>query len=246
MRTTALSPKQRALLVAGIFAVPPAVVLGLVALLGGPIVAVVVFVVVLAALGALAWYGGERRALARLGGTRADPIAHARLINLVEGLAIGAGVNQPHLVVVDDPALNAMAVGLDAHKATLVVTSGLLAELNRIELEGVLAEELTQIRQLDILPATVAVGTFGLGAGLAVPPERDTAGDLAAVALTRYPPGLLAAFEKMESKGTAVKSSPSSLAHLWLAEASSAPAAGGHRSSARLPLAERIEALREL
>jgi heat shock protein HtpX len=207
----------------------------------------VVFVVVLVGLGALAWYGGDRRALGAIGGSVADPVVHARLINLVEGLAIGAGVHQPRLVVVDDPALNAMAFGRDTQRATVVVTSGLLEGLNRIELEGVVAEELAQIRQLDILPATVAVGTFGLGASLAVPTGRAAAADLAAVALTRYPPGLLAAFEKMAAKGTAVRSVPGSVAHLWLADARSTSSAT-HRgaTSSRPPLSERIEALREL
>ena len=69
------------------------------------------------------------------------------------------------------------------------VTAGLLSELDRIELEAVLAEELIQIRRRETLPATVLVGTFGIGRALALPPDRDAEMDQAAVALTRYPPG---------------------------------------------------------
>ncbi len=144
--------------------------------------------------------------------------------------------------MVDSPGLNALASGSRASRAILGVTTGLLSELDRVELEGVLAEELTQIRRNETLPATVLVATFGLGRGTAVLPDRDARADQAAVALTRYPPGLAAALEKIEAKGAVVDNQPSYMAHLWLADPrSQAPAERG-----RLPLRERIEALREL
>jgi heat shock protein HtpX len=89
---------------------------------------------------------------------------------------------------------------------------------------------------------TVLAATFGLGSRVAIPPDRDTKADLAAVALTRYPPALASALEKLETKGSAVPGQPTYLAHLWLADPNDAPP--GARG--RLPLRERIEALREL
>ena len=152
-----------------LFAAVPAVVLGAVGLLAaGPSSAAVVLVVVAAALAAWARFGGERRVLAAIGGRDADPVADARLWNLAEGLSIGAGVRQPRLRVIDSPGLNAMAAGTRPNRAIVGVTAGLLAELDRIELEAVLAEELIQVRRQETVPATVLAATFGLGRGLAV------------------------------------------------------------------------------
>ena len=123
------------------------------------------------------------------------------------------------------------------------VTTGLLTELDRIELEAVLAEELIQIRRRETLPATVLVATFGVGRALALPGDRDAQADQAAVALTRYPPALASALEKLEAKGAAVAGQPAS---------HGPPVAGRSRARppaprrGRLTLRERIEALREL
>jgi heat shock protein HtpX len=229
--------------VIALFAAGPALVLGVVALLvGGPIVGAVVLVVVAAVLAAWARFGGERRVLASIGGRDADPVMDARLCNLAEGLSISAGLRQPRLIVIDSPGLNSMAAGIRPNQAVVGVTSGLLTELDRIELEAVLAEELMQIRHRETLPATILVATFGVGRSLAIPGDRDAQADQAAVALTRYPPALAAALDKLEAKGAAVTGQPASLAHLWLADPS--PTAAPRRG--RLSIPERIEALREL
>jgi heat shock protein HtpX len=218
---------------------------------------VVVFVVVAAGLGGWARFGGDRRALGSVATRPADPVADARALNLIEGLSVGAGVRQPRLLVVDTPGLNAMASGTTPDRATVVVTSGLLGELSRIELEAVLAEELTLIRHREIVPATVLAATFGLGRGIGLPGDRDTRADTAAVTLTRYPPALAAALEKVEAKGAQVAGVPGSLRHLWLADPAG-PAPGGPPATpggsgrgpgalrGRVALPERIEALREL
>jgi heat shock protein HtpX len=238
-----VTPQTRAALVVALFAAGPAVVLGAAAwAAGGLISGAVVLVAVAVALILWARLGGERRVLASIGGRDADPIVDARLWNLAEGLSISAGVRQPHLRVVDSTGLNAMAAGVRPNRATVAVTAGLLTELDRMELEAVLAEELIQVRRHETLPATVLAATFGLGRGLAIPADRDAQADLAAVALTRYPPALASALEKLEAKGTAVPGQAASLAHLWLADPG--PAASSRRG--RLPIRERIEALREL
>ena len=162
--------------------------------------------------------------------------------NLVEGLSIGAGVHQPRLRVIESRGLNAVAAGTSPTRAVLGVTSGLLAELDRIELEAVLAEELVQIRRNETFPGTVLAATFGLGRGRAYPADRDIQADQAAVALTRYPPALAAALEKIEGKGAEVSGQGSYMALLWLADPGGVDAPG----RGRLPLRDRVEALREL
>ena len=72
------------------------------------------------------------------------------------------GSPQPRLYVVDDPAPNAFATGRDPRHAALAVTSGLLEKMNRIELEGVVAHELSHIKNYDILVSTLAVTLVGV------------------------------------------------------------------------------------
>ena len=241
-----MTSDPRAVRIAATFAVPPALVAGVVAgVLGGAITAVVVFAALLVALMTWARYAGERaveRGLAALGATRADPVGDARLANLVDGLSMSAGLAPPRLEVVEADGLNALAAAGKAGKGVIAVTTGLLRELELIELEAVLAELLVQIRRGDAVPATMTVGTFGLGRRLAAPAERDALADQAGVALTRYPPALAAALEKIETKGAEVPGSPPAMAHLWVAD----PGGADQRDPARLPLSERIEALREL
>jgi heat shock protein HtpX len=238
-----VTPGARAARAAAPFVVVPALVAGVVVgVASGAVFGIVAFVAVAAALALWCSMAGDRRVLARVGGRDADPKRDARLCNLVEGLSISAGVRQPRLMVIDSPGLNALAAGSKPSRAVLGVTTGLLSELDRVELEGVLAEELAQIRRNETVPATVLVATFGFGRGTAVPADRDARADQAAVALTRYPPGLAAALEKIEAKGAVVDSQPSYMAHLWLAD----PRSGVPADRGRLPLRERIEALREL
>jgi heat shock protein HtpX len=223
--------------------VVPALVAGVVVLaVAGIIAGVVVLVVVAAVLGLWADLAGDRLVLARIGGRDADPYRDARLCNLVEGLSIGAGLKQPRIKVLDSPGLNAMASGTSTSRAVLGVTSALVSELDRIELEAVLAEELVQIRRGETLPATVVVATFGLTKSWAILADRDAQADQGAVGLTRYPPALASALEKIESKGAIVAGQPSYMAHLWLAD----PRGPEATARGRLLLRERIEALREL
>ena len=136
----------------------------------------------------------------------------------MRGSASGRACTSPGFAVIESRGLNAVAAGTSPARAVLGVTSGLLAELDRIELEAVLAEELVQIRRNETLPGTVLAATFGLGRGRAYPADRDIEADQAAVALTRYPPALAAALEKIEAKGAEVPGQGSYLAVLWLAD----------------------------
>ena len=81
--------------------------------------------------------------------------------NTVENLSITAGLPMPQIYVVDDPSPNAFATGRDPEHAALAATTGLLALLNKSELEGVIAHELSHIGNRDMLVSTVAVVLVG-------------------------------------------------------------------------------------
>ena len=83
------------------------------------------------------------------------------LYTVTENLAITAGLPKPKLYVIDDPAPNAFATGRDEHHAVVCATTGLLAVLSRVELEGVIAHELSHIKNRDMLLMTVAVVLAG-------------------------------------------------------------------------------------
>ncbi len=83
------------------------------------------------------------------------------LWNAVENLSITAGLPMPKLYVIDDPSPNAFATGRDKEHAAVAVTSGLLGLLNKNELEGVIAHELSHIGNRDILLGTVVVVLVG-------------------------------------------------------------------------------------
>jgi heat shock protein HtpX len=226
-----------------LFALLPAVVAGVVVGVAvDAIVGVIVGVVLAGGLGAWARLGGDRRVRSLIDGREADPRREARLCNLVEGLSISAGVRQPQLRVIDSPGLNVLAAGTSPARGVIAATTGLLAELNRVELEAVLAEQLVRLRHGETLPGTVLAATFGIGRSRAITSDMDALADQGAVALTRYPPALAAALEKMDAKGTQVGGIPEVLSPLWMADPTGATPLG----RGRLPLRERIEALREL
>ncbi|MFA6414566.1 MAG: M48 family metalloprotease [Candidatus Paceibacterota bacterium] len=83
------------------------------------------------------------------------------LYTVTENLAITAGLPKPKLYVIDDPAPNAFATGRDEAHAVVCATTGLLAMLTRPELEGVIAHELSHIKNRDILLMTIAVVLAG-------------------------------------------------------------------------------------
>ncbi|HET9692129.1 MAG TPA: hypothetical protein VFP61_13335, partial [Acidimicrobiales bacterium] len=134
-----MSSRAREAVMVAAFALPPAFVLGLVGLVAGPVVALVVFVVVAAAIAAWVVRGADARVRRAIGGHPADPQAHARPVNLLEGLSFTAGLRPPELVVVDEPGANLAVWGRRPQGAVVAVTAGLLAALPRIELEGALA-----------------------------------------------------------------------------------------------------------
>ena len=105
-----------------------------------------------------------------LGMTGAEPITKAEapeLYNVVENLAITAGLPMPKVYIMHDPSPNAFATGRDPEHAVVAATTGLLALLDRTELEGVMAHEMSHIGNRDMLVMTVAVVLAGFVAMLA-------------------------------------------------------------------------------
>jgi len=95
---------------------------------------------------------------------RAREVQHEEnpeLYHIVENLCITAGLPMPKIYIIDEPAPNAFATGRDKEHAVVAVTRGLLEKLNRTELEGVIAHELSHIGNRDILLSTVIVVLVG-------------------------------------------------------------------------------------
>jgi heat shock protein HtpX len=230
----------------------------------------------------------------------ADPQEFQRLHNLVEGLCIAGGLPKPRIYVIDDPAPNAFATGRNPKNGAIAVTTGLLEKMNRVELEGVVAHELSHIRNYDILVSTLAVTLVGsvailtdvtirmmwwnggrvsrqgdhnngsnpfalIGFALlvlaplfaklmqaAISRRRESLADVSACQLTRYPPGLIAALEKLRDDTTVTHSASMATAHMWIEQPMSGVGDAGKLGrvhglfDTHPPLDERIALLREL
>jgi heat shock protein HtpX len=230
----------------------------------------------------------------------ADPQEYRRLYNLVEGLCIASGLPQPRIYVIDDPAPNAFATGRNPKHAAIAVTTGLLEKMNRVELEAVLAHELSHIRNYDILVSTLAVTLVGAIALLAdvvirmmwwnggrvrrsgdqdnrnnplalvgfallilapifaklmqaaISRQRETLADVSACQMTRYPPGLVSALEKLRDDCTVTHSASTATAHLWIEQPLAGVGDDGRLGwlhklfSTHPPMDERIALVREL
>jgi len=113
----------------------------------------------------IAYFAGASMVLSMMGAKLATKPDHTHYINSVEGLAIAAGIPNPKCYVIQDSALNAFATGRDPKHAAVTVTTGLMAKLNKQELEGVIAHEIAHIKNFDIrtmLIASVLVGVVTL------------------------------------------------------------------------------------
>jgi heat shock protein HtpX len=238
----------------------------IVLLFGGGWVGVVIAFVIAMALAWGSYYNSDKIAIAASRAQPADETEYRRYHNLVEGLCIAAGLPKPRLYVVDDPAPNAFATGRNPKHAALAVTTGLLDVMNRVELEGVIAHELSHVKNYDILVTTIAVTAVGtialisdiglrfafwgglsgrrdnngdsgpLGAVIAIASlavlmlapfagylmqmamsrNREYLADASGVQLTRYPPGLISALEKLRDDQAVVHHATKATAQMWI------------------------------
>src|SRR6266542_664488 len=96
--------------------------------------------------------------------SRARPVTaeeQPRLHNVVEGLSIAAGLPKPAVYIVPEQAPNAFATGRDPEHSSIAVTQGLLDTMNRVELEGVIAHEMSHVKDRDILLGTIVATLVG-------------------------------------------------------------------------------------
>ena len=123
-------------------------------------------VIVGAVAAAIAWFGGSNVLLAFSGARKIEKSDHQQLFNVVDELSIAAGMaGPPDIYVIDDPSPNAFATGRDPEHAAVAITTGLLNKLTRDELQGVMAHELSHVRNYDIRFATIVgvlVGSIAL------------------------------------------------------------------------------------
>ena len=113
----------------------------------------------------VSYFAGDKLILAQSQARELGPSEEPQLRNIVETLAIGLGIPAPKIYVIDDSAPNAFATGRDPQHASIAVTRGLLDKLDRTELEGVIAHELSHVGNRDIrvmVLVVVLVGTVAL------------------------------------------------------------------------------------
>jgi len=108
------------------------------------------------------YYSSDKIVLAISHARPASKEEYPYLYNIVEGLALAAGLPAPRCYVIDDTAPNAFATGRNPEHSVICVTTGLLQKMNRLELEGVIAHEMSHIKNYDVLLQTVAVVMVGI------------------------------------------------------------------------------------
>jgi len=124
---------------------------------------VILYVAVFLSIGmnVFGYWNSHKLVLKMSGAKPADEREYRELHNVVENLAITAGLPKPKIYIINDPAPNAFATGRDKEHAVVAATTGLLSVLDRNELEGVIAHELSHIGNRDMLVSTIAVTLVG-------------------------------------------------------------------------------------
>lgn len=110
----------------------------------------------------ISYFFSDKIALSMSGATQIDLNANPELYRIVENLSIAAGLPMPRVYIIEDSALNAFATGRNPDNAVIAVTTGLLQKLDKTELEGVLAHELSHIGNYDIRFMALVVVLVGI------------------------------------------------------------------------------------
>jgi heat shock protein HtpX len=131
---------------------------------GGAVAGAIVLGVLGVGAALYAYYFGSATVLAAMGAQEADPRQFQQLYNIVQALAIGDGLPVPKVYVINDASPNAFATGRDPNHAAVTVTTGLLQMMNREELEGVLAHEMSHIKNFDVRLLLVVTTMIGMAA----------------------------------------------------------------------------------
>lgn len=126
----------------------------------GPLAAVIAIIFsIISSWGA--YYNSDKIVLSLNGARPATREENQRMYESLEGLCIAAGLPMPKLYIMDDMSPNAFATGRDPEHAVICVTTGIMEKLDSYELEGVLAHELSHIKNYDILLQTIAAVFVG-------------------------------------------------------------------------------------
>ncbi len=108
------------------------------------------------------YYYSDKMVLAISGAKQISEQDNPRLFHTVENLCIGAGLPMPKIYLINDSAPNAFATGRDPKHASVAITTGLLEKLDKLELEGVIAHELSHIKNYDIRLMSIVVILVGV------------------------------------------------------------------------------------
>jgi heat shock protein HtpX len=134
---------------------------------GGAITGAIILLLLGIGAAMFSYYLGSATVLAAAGAREADPQQFQQLYNIVQTLAIGDGLPVPKVYIIEDPSPNAFATGRDPNHAAVTVTTGLLGMMNREELEGVLAHEMSHVKNYDVRLLLVVTTMIGLAALIA-------------------------------------------------------------------------------
>ena len=125
--------------------------------LESPTAGMILALIVWGVMNLVAYFQGDSILLSVSGARKIEKKDHPRLYNIVEEMQIAAGLpRMPDVYIIDDSALNAFATGRSPEKASVAITSGLLEKLNRDELQGVIAHEISHIKNRDVLVMSLA------------------------------------------------------------------------------------------
>lgn len=128
---------------------------------GSPEAGIILAAMVATVMTLIGYYKGDAVSLAASGAKKIEHRDSPELYALVENLAITAGLPTPSIYLINDPSANAFATGRDPEHASVAVTTGLLSLMTKTELEGVLAHELSHIKNFDIRVMTLVVVLVG-------------------------------------------------------------------------------------
>ena len=132
------------------------------AFLGSGLFGLIIALVIWAVMNLIAYFQGGALILSLSRARKIGPDDYPRLWNVVEEMKIASGLEKmPEVYIIDDPAINAFATGRSPKHAAVTVTSGLLQKMNRDELQGVVAHEMSHIQNRDVLLMTLCSVLLG-------------------------------------------------------------------------------------
>src|SRR3989344_5512930 len=118
--------------------------------------------VIALAMNFFSYYYSDKISIAMVGAQPADPRKHKQAFEAVEAMAIASGIPQPKIFIINDGMINAFASGRDQQHSVIAITTGSLEKLTKYELQGVIAHEMSHIKNRDILVMSVAVALVGV------------------------------------------------------------------------------------